>query len=315
MTLAQCGSKIPLVLAGRVKNIARRFLIMVTNSIQPTARAMFAGVVTALVLSGCMSMPEPLPGDDVRAKLAVARIAITTSTQPSAVRTPLRGWAAVGAGAGEGAIAVVVGIPILFLWAPVGAVGGAVGGALNSRSETDIATAVAVFKEFEEGLRPEKEIREHLLVEASKLSTQPQLSFLERGSPNDAASDVESGQPNAGVENILTIVSGYRICGSGIINPDLTVIFTEEAFLAGAGPTSDPIFHRRWELKSQSMNYFDAMKENAKLLHAEFDNAYAKLAERMVNDLYAAPPAETHSNPSGNLVHTIPVKGTFETCH
>jgi hypothetical protein len=292
---------------------------MVTNCIPPTTRAMLAGVVTALVLSGCSStpasMPEPLPADNVRAKLAIARIAITTSTDSSAVRTPLRGWSAVGAGAGEGAFAgVVAGIPSLLLL-PVGAVGGAVGGALNSHSEANIETAVAAFKTFEEGLRPEKEIREHLLVEASKVSTQPQLSFLARGAQKDAGGDAESEHANEVFENVLTIVSGYRICGSGVISPDITVIFTEEAFLAGAGPTSDPIFHRRWELMSQSMNYFDAMNENAKLLRTQFDNAYAKLAESMVNDLYVTPPVETRSNPSGNSVHTIPVKETFDTCH
>jgi hypothetical protein len=199
--------------------------------------------------------------------------------------------------------------------APPALVIGAAAGAVNSHSEQEIETAVAVFKAFEEGLQPGKELQQHLSAAAAKLGTRPQLSFVEvmDSAPNGAAGAAAAPRSNSGFENILAIESGYRICGSGKINPDITVIFTEEASLGGDGSGS-PLFHRRWELESRSMNYFDATAENAKLLRAEFEQAYAKLADSMVNDLYVATTINKNSNSGQEFVRTIPIGKDFQTC-
>ena len=310
--------------------------MMHSHIVPPNTRGVLACLAAALALGGCAGTLPPLPNDEVRTKLATAGVTIHPYTGTTAIGTPLRGWQAVGEAAKQGIAAPVCGrdpcppsnvsiggggplegfvIGLALLWIPVGGTAGAISGALNSHSEQEIETGVSSFRHFEETFEPDRQLQEQLLTAAAKIAEGPRLMFANSSTDMhvpEATGEQQDKDAPARSGNVLLIESGYSICSHGKISPDISMIFTEEATLTGVDSALG--FHRRWELVTHSINYFDAMADNAKLLHAEFASAYAKLAERMVNDLYVPTTVNKNNNSGQGFVRAVAEGKPFETC-
>jgi hypothetical protein len=248
------------------------------------------GPLTAILcfaLASCAGYPPlPSPPQGLHARLDPELILIEPGERNLSVQAPVAGGRA-GAGVGAtqaGVSSVMVGLatchtgqPVcvitaaagIVLAAPAALIGAGVG-AIRARSPEEVESANANLQAVWLGQRPLAILGERVSVlvqEYNELAVTP-------GQPKDA--------PDVSLELALT---EYDISAVGEISPSLTLGMGVRGDLVERH--SNRLLHRRnWRYESERRNFFDLGAEGGALLRDEFEAAYGRLAEHIVNELF-----------------------------
>lgn len=158
-------------------------------------------------------------------------------------------------------------------------------------------SAAAQLTAFSDTARPGEELKKQILVAAKRNAPKHVIrdaanisaALQEIAVPNKAALSRRSSDPH--YDSFLYIESSFQIESSGQIDPDLTLSVTVNARLIVSGDHAQ-IYSRQWRYRGDPRNYFALAADDAKLLRLEFENAYFRLAEKIIFDLFVTDDAE-----------------------
>ena len=194
------------------------------------------------------------------------------------------GTAAVGCSGGDGyacAGGVLLGAAIAIVAAPVGAIAGAI----NSHSQLEVSTADAsLHAAFAEArASATHRLRDRVVAAGQGLSAYRLSSYAAPAGGGPA-----EGAAAGGFTSALEIaVTDLDLPLDGRIDPDAALVITADARLIDAR-TGAELYRRTWSYLGRSRNYFREAADNARLLRADIEDGLAKLAARMVDDLFVS---------------------------
>lgn len=262
-----------------------------------TAPQRFYGVILlfALAVGGCAGTPPPpLPSGELRARIGTLGLVALPFEETIDPEMPTRGageGAAAGAGQGaRGSISIcgaviydTSGLSALLCaagiaLAPVAAVVGAGVGAARARTPAEVEAAQASLVAALKTVRPDIELRDrvaryarqHVVVKAP----------ADTGEPPAAR--------RAGADTVLELRKiQLGVITLGEISPSLKVTLGVRGILVRVAD-GRVLYVRSWVYRGEGRNYFELAADSGARLNTELEQAYDKLAEKIVHDLFVA---------------------------
>ena len=256
------------------------------------------------ILGGCTGPRVRVapPSGALRAQILSVGLDVTSPAGPVDVETPIKGkgrGALVGAGLGAFCYLTIVGIPadpaVLALDAiliPPFAAGGAIYGAVAAQPEENVNAAQASLKAATKETDVAMLVRDRLL---SRTDATTKLMIAPGGVP-----------PGPTFDHWLEIeIEGPSFISDGRFNPDVTLFVGARARLRRITDNAS-LYERRWLYRSVERPYFEFAANDGALLRADLQAAAARLADKVLLDLFVATEPELARTPKPGEAVTLP---------
>ena len=256
-----------------------------------TAPQRFYGVILlfALAVGGCAGTPPPpLPSGELRARIGTLGLVALPFEETIDPEMPTKGAGeGAAAGAKQGGLALVYagcvggyapGCAIGVALAPVGALVGAGVGAARARTPAEVEAAQASLVAALKTVRPNIELRDRVARYARR--------HVVVKAPADTGEPPAAGR--AGADTVLELRKiQLGVITLGEISPSLKVTLGVRGILVRAAD-GRVIYVRSWVYRGEGRNYFELAADSGARLNTELEQAYDKLAEKIVHDLFVA---------------------------